>query len=193
MWTIVKPNSNEDNKPQTPEQDWRNDVRDTAIPTNTEPSIDRGFTGNKSTHVQQMTRNVLNSDVEVTGSLRFSDDLLIDGRVDGDISSEGVLSVGENAVIRAEINTKSVIIHGKVIGNVTVSERVELKSTAELVGDVQAATLSIESGAIFIGRSTVGVPSVGSTKPVPTEAPAPAPVAETSSPVKQSELEIEAE
>ena len=111
-----------------------------------------------TTRVQQLTRNVLNSDVEVIGSLRFSDDLLIDGTVEGDISSEGVLSVGQNAVIRAEINTKSVIIHGKVIGNVTVTDRVELKSTAELVGDIQAASLAIEGGAIFIGHSTVGAP-----------------------------------
>lgn len=83
--------------------------------------------------------------------------------MEGDISSEGVLSVGQNAVIRAEINTKSVIIHGKVIGNVTVTDRVELKSTAELVGDIQAASLAIEGGAIFIGHSTVGAPTVGAT------------------------------
>ena len=67
-----------------------------------------------TTRVQLLTRNVLSSDVEVVGSLRFSYDLLIDGTVEGDISSEGVLSVGQNAVIRAEINTKSVIIHGDV-------------------------------------------------------------------------------
>ena len=59
-----------------------------------------------TTRVQQLTRNVLNSDVEVIGSLRFSDDLLIDGTVEGDISPKGCF-VGQNAVIRAEINTKS--------------------------------------------------------------------------------------
>ncbi len=194
MWTIVKPNSNDANKPQTPEQDWRNDVKESA-PYTPSPTVDHGSAGYNPSRVQQMTRNVLNSDVEVTGSLRFSDDLLIDGRVDGDISSEGVLSVGENAVIRAEINTKSVIIHGKVIGNVTVTDRVELKSTAELVGDIQAATLAIEAGAIFIGRSTVGVPSVGSARPAAaeTEATAPKPVAEASAPAQQSELAIDAE
>lgn len=101
-------------------------------------------------------RNVLNSDVSVVGTLNFTDDLLIDGSVEGEIFSDGVLTVGTNASIQAEIKTKSAIIHGKVTGNVTVTDRVELSSTAELVGDVVAATLAVQAGAVFIGRSTVG-------------------------------------
>lgn len=108
-----------------------------------------------------------------------------------------MLSVGQNAVIRAEINTKSVIIHGKVIGNVTVTDRVELKSTAELVGDIQAASLAIEGGAIFIGHSTVGAPTVGTAgasaakkaAPVHTFTPEP----EAPAPTSQSTLDIDAE
>lgn len=108
----------------------------------------------------QPSRNVLNSDVEVKGTLRFQDDLLVDGIVEGKITSEGSLTIGQNARIQAEIKTKSVTIHGKVVGNISVSDRVELKSTAELVGDIQAATFTVESGAIFIGHSTVGAPSI---------------------------------
>ena len=160
----------------------------------------RGFAEGYNLALQQVSAEyvvLLNSDVEVIGSLRFSDDLLIDGTVEGDISSEGVLSVGQNAVIRAEINTKSVIIHGKVIGNVTVTDRVELKSTAELVGDIQAASLAIEGGAIFIGHSTVGAPTVGTTgasaakKAASVHAFAPEP--ETHAPASQSTLDIDAE
>ncbi len=101
-------------------------------------------------------RNVLNSDVSVIGTLNFTDDLLIDGSVEGEIFSDGVLTVGTNASIQAEIKTKSAIIHGKVTGNVTVTDRVELSSTAELVGDIVASTLAVQAGAVFIGRSTVG-------------------------------------
>ncbi|MCD7799048.1 MAG: polymer-forming cytoskeletal protein [Akkermansiaceae bacterium] len=101
-------------------------------------------------------RNVLNQDVSVVGTLRFTDDLLIDGNVEGEIFSDGVLTVGANASIQAEIKTKSAIIHGEVTGNVTVTDRVELSQTAKLVGDVVAATLSVQAGAVFIGRSTVG-------------------------------------
>lgn len=112
----------------------------------------------------QPSRNVLNSDVEVVGALRFQDDLLVDGIVEGKIDSEGILTIGQNARIQAEIKTKAVIIHGKVVGNITVSDRVELKATAELVGDIQAASFSVESGAIFIGHSTVGAPSMELSK-----------------------------
>lgn len=109
---------------------------------------------------QQASSNVLNSDVEVIGKLNFVDNLLIDGIVEGEITSNGVLTIGQNARIKAEIRTHSVVIHGKVIGNITVSDRVELKSTAELVGDIHASSLAVEAGAIFIGRSTVGAPTM---------------------------------
>ncbi len=149
-----------------------------------------------SSSLDQKNSNVLNSDVEVNGSLSFTDDLLIDGRVKGDITSEGVLTVGENANIEAEIKTKSVIILGDVKGNITVTDHVELKSTAKLVGDIQAATLAIESGATFIGRSTVG----GSVAGMPAVSLSPKAAAVTTSaastvatPVSQSELDIDAE
>lgn len=119
--TVPAPKGNK-NPESTPS--WMDVAKSQDIP---EPVAEAAPSYAPTTRVQQLTRNVLNSDVEVIGSLRFSDDLLIDGTVEGDISSEGVLSVGQNAVIRAEINTKSVIIHGKVIGNVTVTDRVELK------------------------------------------------------------------
>jgi len=103
---------------------------------------------------------VLSTDVEIKGSIKFSNDLVVDGRIEGSISSDGSLTVGENARIKAEIKTRSVIIYGKVHGNIEVVDVIELKANAELVGDVKAASLSIEPGAIFVGKSTVGVPSV---------------------------------
>lgn len=105
-------------------------------------------------------RNVLSSDVEIKGSIKFSNDLVVDGKIEGNIDSDGSLTVGENARIRAEIKTRSVIIYGKVHGNIEVTDKVELKANAELVGDIKAASLSIEPGAIFVGKSTVGSPSV---------------------------------
>ena len=122
------------------------------------------------------TRNVLNSDVRVVGVLRFTDDLLVDGSVQGEIESEGVLTVGVNAVIEAgdknkiAVRTRSAIIHGRVTGDVVVSDRVELTSTAELLGDVTANKISIQEGAIFNGYCKVGVPTGA------TLAAAPAPV-----------------
>src|SRR6478735_8922893 len=77
-------------------------------------------------------KDILSSDVEIKGSIKFQKELLIDGKVEGDINSDGVLTVGENAEIRGEIKTKCV-----------------------LQGDLKAARLVIEEGATFIGKSEV--------------------------------------
>jgi DNA gyrase/topoisomerase IV subunit A len=94
----------------------------------------------------------LSSGVEIEGSITFQKELLIDGKVRGQINSDGVLTIGENADIRGEIKTKSATVHGKVYGNIT-TERCELKSKCTLQGDLKAARLIIEEGATFIGRS----------------------------------------
>jgi cytoskeletal protein CcmA (bactofilin family) len=75
--------------------------------------------------------------------------------LEGEITSSGVLTVGENAEIRGEIKTKSVTVLGKVHGNITVEERCELKSRAVLYGDLKATRLIIEEGATFVGKSEV--------------------------------------
>jgi len=112
-------------------------------------------------------RNILSNDVHIKGSVRFTNDLLVDGRIEGEISSDGALTVAENAHIKAEISTKSVVIYGKVHGNIVCTDRVEIKGSAEMVGDVKAGTLSIEPGAIFVGKSEVGTPSSAPKKSSP--------------------------
>ncbi len=102
------------------------------------------------------TKNVLANDVEIKGSIKFSHDLIIDGKIDGEVHSDGSLTVGENAHIKGEVKTRTVTIFGKIEGNVTVAERCELKSNAVMVGDIAAGTLAIEEGATFMGQSLVG-------------------------------------
>ena len=101
------------------------------------------------------SKNILTSDVELTGTLTFDTELIFDGKLDGEIISEGTLILGKNAVVKGEVRTKSVTIHGTVNGNVTVQERCELKSNAELLGDLKAMRIIIEEGATFIGHSEV--------------------------------------
>ena len=97
-------------------------------------------------------RCTLSSNVEIEGSITFQKELLVDGKVQGQIISGGVLTIGENAVIRGKIKSKSVTVHGKVRGNIT-AERCELKSKCTLQGDLKAARLIVEEGATFIGTS----------------------------------------
>ena len=111
------------------------------------------------------TKNSLSSDVEIKGSITFQTELTIDGKVEGEITSTGVLTLGENAEVRGEIRTKSVTVLGKVHGNITVDERCELKGRAQLFGDLKAARLMIEEGATFVGKSEVTPHKVAAMKP----------------------------
>ena len=97
---------------------------------------------------------ILSGDVEIEGSITFQKELFIDGKVQGQVTSDGVLTIGENAKIRGEIQTISVTVHGKVHGNIK-EERCELKSNCTLEGDLKAARLITEEGATFIGTSQI--------------------------------------
>ncbi|MDF1816925.1 MAG: polymer-forming cytoskeletal protein [Verrucomicrobiales bacterium] len=120
-------------------------------------------------------KNILSSDVEIKGTLKFSNDLIIDGRIEGEVNSEGDLTVGENAHIQGDINTRSVTVFGKIVGNIKVTDRCELKQNAHLEGDVAAGKLAIEEGAIFMGSSAVGAAKGGGAAPAkPASSPAPA-------------------
>ena len=64
--------------------------------------------------VNPHSKNLLSADVEIKGSIKFTSELTIDGKVEGEISSNGVLTVGENAEIKGEIKTKAVTVLGNV-------------------------------------------------------------------------------
>lgn len=126
------------------------------------------------------TRNVLSADVEIKGTVKFTNDLVVDGKIEGQINSDGSLTVGENARLKAEIKTATVVVYGKVHGNITATDRVELKASSEVVGDIKAKTLAIEAGAIFVGKSTVGTPANAPAAQATSTTPAPAASAKTS-------------
>ena len=118
------------------------------------------------------SKNVLNSDVEIKGNLRFSGELTFDGRLEGDIQTDGVLNLAENAHITGNINALSVFSRGKVNGNITAKEKVEIKGRSELFGDIRAAKLMIEEGVTFVGKIEVNPNKVSPTAPArPGEPP----------------------
>jgi|SRR5579862_1995388 len=121
------------------------------------------------------SKNVLNSDVEVKGTLKFSGEMTFDGKVDGDINSEGTLNLGDNAVVKGTIDVGSVVVRGKITGNIVAKDKIELKAKTELFGDVRSAKLVIEEGVTFVGKTEVNPNKVTPTSPPtrPNEAPKP--------------------
>src|SRR3984957_1128860 len=100
------------------------------------------------------TTTVLTSDCEFKGALAFSGELQLHGRLEGTIESEGgALTVGEEAMIKAEIRVNDVLIYGKVQGNIYATGRIELRGKAEVYGDLHSNRLAMDDGVIFVGRS----------------------------------------
>lgn len=116
--------------------------------------------------------NQIHAHVEIKGSLTFSQELLMEGRVEGDVTSTGPLIIGEQAFVKGAVTTRSVVVSGRVEGNITVEERCEVKSSATVLGDITAATLVIEAGATFCGRSQARTPP-SSSVPAASSAPPP--------------------
>lgn len=126
------------------------------------------------------SKNILASDVNVKGTIRFESELIFDGKIEGEIVSEaGSLTLGKNANVEGEVKTKAVVLHGTVTGNIIVSERCELKASSQLNGDLTAQRIIIEEGATFVGKSEVtpGRPSSRQTAP-PTQSASTTPTPE---------------
>ncbi|MCU1304861.1 MAG: hypothetical protein JWQ87_5145 [Candidatus Sulfotelmatobacter sp.] len=88
----------------------------------------------------------------IKGEVTGSESLYIDGRVEGSISLSGNrVTVGRNGVVAANISAREIVVLGKVRGNITASDRVDIRSDGSLTGDVVAARISIEDGAYFKG------------------------------------------
>jgi len=118
------------------------------------------------------SKNTLNSDVQVKGTLKFSGDLTFDGKLEGDINTEGTLNLGDNAVIKGTIDVGSVVVRGKITGNIIAKDKIDIKAKSELFGDVRAVKLVIEEGVTFVGKSEVN-PNKVSPTPAPARGEAP--------------------
>jgi cytoskeletal protein CcmA (bactofilin family) len=100
-------------------------------------------------------KNVLNSDVEIKGNLKFAGELTFEGKLDGEITSEGTLNLGDSAVLTGNINAATVIVRGKVNGNIAAKDKIEIKTKAEVFGDIRSSKLVIEEGVTFVGKTEV--------------------------------------
>src|SRR5215471_9557149 len=172
MW---KP-TNQPVTPSRPGEPERPAVPAPSVPVMGESAAPRATA--TSTTADQAT---IGKSLVIKGEVTGSESLYIDGRVEGSINLSGNrVTVGRNGVVAANINAREIVVLGKVRGNLTASDRVDIRSDGSLTGDVIAARISIEDGAFFKGGIDIrkgGQPQSqakanGEDKSVPASEPA---------------------
>lgn len=134
----------------------------------------------------QSGRDVVNigKSVVIKGELNGSEDLTIEGHVEGKIElRDHVLTIGPNGKIKAELFAKAVVVLGEVIGNVSASEKVDIRENGSVEGDITSPRVAIAEGAHFRGSVDMANKGKAATGPRPAESkpqavPAPQPVAQ---------------
>jgi cytoskeletal protein CcmA (bactofilin family) len=142
------------NQPQTPGRPAEPERPTASTPSApvmmaNEPAVAPRPVGTTTTTADQAT---IGKSLVIKGEVTGSESLYIDGRVEGSINLSGNrVTVGRNGVVAANINAREIVVLGKVRGNLTASDRVDIRSDGSLTGDVVAARISIEDGAYFKG------------------------------------------
>jgi len=146
--------------PPTPEP-----VRPTATPTPTyePPARAAAPAGDQAT---------IGKGLVIKGEISGSESLFIDGKVEGTVNLPGNrVTVGRNGQVAANITAREIVVLGKVRGNVTATDRVDIRAEGSLSGDVAAARISIEDGAFFKGGIDIRKPDVKGAAPAAVETP----------------------
>jgi cytoskeletal protein CcmA (bactofilin family) len=122
---------------------------------------------------------ILGENTSFEGKMGFEGMARLDGKFDGEIFSGDILIIGETAAVNAEINVSSLLIDGKVSGNVSATAKIEIHSTGKLYGNITTPTLVIEEGGLFDGTCKMQKGVEATPKKV--------------TPIKEKEIEEESE
>lgn len=132
-----------------------------AVPETITPRVD----ASRHSHSERDTVNIGKS-VIIKGELSGSEDLTIEGQIEGKIElKQNVLTIGPNARIKAQVFAKTVVVQGEVHGNVTAAERVEIRDSGSVDGDLSAPRVAISDGAHFRGSIDMQRGSQTAVKP----------------------------
>jgi cytoskeletal protein CcmA (bactofilin family) len=102
---------------------------------------------------QEPLTSFIDAGSELEGKCSFSGTLVMNGKLQGDIESTGTLIVGATAVLHARVRARAVVVHGEIVGDIIGTERIELKASAHVYGDLATPLLSVEEGAVLEGRT----------------------------------------
>ena len=157
---------------------WKRDeaVRSPAVPNHETTAAAPAVQATRPDNMVrgQNERDVVNigKSVVIKGELNGSEDLTIEGHVEGKIElREHVLTIGPNGKIKAELFAKSIVVLGEVTGNVTASDKVDIRENGSVDGDITAPRVAIAEGAHF--RGSVDMQNKGA-KPAAPQGPRPA-------------------
>ena len=137
---------------------YENVVSDTGTATSETPSTDRPWSAGEP--LASATKAYLGKGSRVTGKLSFDGPAQIDGQVDGEIHAQDTLTIGEGAVVNAQIVGASVVVHGRVTGDVTARKRLEIRAPGALIGNIVTPSLVIHEGVVFEGQCAMGTGDV---------------------------------
>jgi cytoskeletal protein CcmA (bactofilin family) len=129
-------------------------TRKSEPPTST-PPVPPPARSNGALSPTTAAAGLLSRGVSIKGTVKFANELLIDGEVEGTIHSTGSLTIGEHASIKGEIKSKSVKVRGTVEGDIFATERCELQAGCTLQGDIEAPRLVVDENATFLGSAKV--------------------------------------
>src|SRR3954470_16045520 len=104
---------------------------------------------------------VIGPSILINGKLTGDEDLLVRGRVEGELSLTRTLIVEASGVVKADVSVRNAIVSGVVVGNITATESVELTREGRMVGDIRAPRVIIVDGAAFRGRVDMGAAEPG--------------------------------
>ncbi len=98
----------------------------------------------------------LGKGTRVVGKISFEGPARIEGAVEGEITAQDTLTIGESAVVNAQITGSSVIVHGRITGDVNARKRLEIRAPGRLVGNISTPSLVIFEGVVFEGQCSMG-------------------------------------
>jgi cytoskeletal protein CcmA (bactofilin family) len=108
-----------------------------------------------SAHAGSSAAGYLDHGTKISGKLRFDGPARIDGTIDGEVDGKEI-TIGESAVVTAQIRADSIVVCGKVKGEITATQKIEIHPTAKIVGNITTPKLIIHEGAIFEGQCSMG-------------------------------------
>lgn len=110
----------------------------------------------KTPHTETPAINIIRKGTTIVGDITCTGDIRIDGTVNGNLNVQGKVVVGNSGVIDGQINCKTADVSGNIKAKIEVKELLQLKSTANILGDIHTGKLSIEPGANFTGSCSMG-------------------------------------